>query len=343
MKNMTRGNDGVVSLLTTIMISLLLIIITTSLVTLEVLQLRKAADSEQSLRAYYIAEAGVEDAVSKILQNPTNRVDQPCQSNAGYDTAGAASWTCQRISYSGAPVGELTTPDASKTVDPGHINGAYQSVIIEWNKSNSAGPYSMPTALPSESQYLNLGYAAPPMEVTIVKYPTGGFSASEVGTRVKIGNALIVPRGTGVGATVNSEALPGAGQWDANCAPLGRAYAPGGTQGLGGFNCYAVITNLDPGNTFDYMFRLRSRYAGTTYRLTFKAGPNGTGATVRVPDGTATIDVTAKAGASHRRVMTKLPLNSGAAAGLDYVIYSDSDICKDFNIIDNAFPATPGC
>ncbi len=340
--SMMRSNEGFVSLFTTIMISLLLIVITTSLVTLEVLQLRKAADSEQSLRAYYVAEAGVEDAVSKVLQNPTNRTDQNCQANPGFDTAGAAHWTCQRISYSGKPVGELTRRDAAKTVDPGHVNQAYQSVIIEWNQSEATSGYTYLSNLPSEGEYTLRNYAAPPMEVTVIKYPTGGFAASEVGMRVTIGNALMVPRGN-VSGLVDAETLPGNGQWNANCGLMGRPYAPGGTQGLGGYNCYAIITGLDSTNTFDYMFRLKSRYSGTSYRMTFKSGPNGQGTVVDVPDGTATIDVTAKAGASHRRVMTKLPLGKGAAAGLDYVIYSDTDICKNFNIINNAFPATPGC
>jgi hypothetical protein len=308
------------------------------MVTLEVLQLRKAGDSEQSLRAYYIAEAGVEDAVSKVLSNPTNRVDQPCTANTTYDPAGIAGWTCQRISYSGTSVGTLSSPDVSKTVDPGHVTPTYQSVIIEWNQSPAAGSYILPNALPSAGAYGI--YAAPPLEVAMVSYPTGGFSASQLGVQVRLENALMVPRGNGA-YEVDSTRLPGHGQWDANCGLSGRNYAPGATAGLGGYNCYAVITNLSPAE--DHLFRLRSRYLPTSYRMTFKQNANGTGPVIQVPDGTATIDVTAKAGASHRRVLTKLPLGNSAASGLDYVIYSDTDICKNFNIINNAFPAAPGC
>ncbi len=353
---MKRREDGFVSLFTTIMISLLLIIITTSLVTLEVLQLRKSEDSEQSMRAYYAAEAGVEAAVQKILANPFNHTNQDCSnatisSNTTYDTAGAANWTCQRISFSGSPVGKLDA-DAAKTVDPGKAN--YSSVIIEWGTSVSPGlaGYSVtPGGLPSAGSY---AYAAPPIEIAMVTYPDDFISTSQVGSAVKLENALIVPRGNGLykvdsGTLPNhgqwDGTLPNHGQWDGNCAPIAGPSARSsynfGTINLGGYNCYAVITNLSAAN--DYLFRIRSRYQGTSYRMTFATGMQGDGTIVKVPDGTATIDVTAKAGDAHRRVLTKLPLGAGAAPGLDYVIYSDGDICKNFSVINNAFPApVPG-
>jgi hypothetical protein len=93
--------------------------------------------------------------------------------------------------------------------------------------------------------------------------------------------------------------------------------------------------------TSNYIFRLRSRYTASAYRVTFKTGSNGGGAVVTVPDGTATIDVTARAGQTYRRVISKLPLNPSASAGLNYVMYSDTDICKNFEVIDNV--AQPGC
>jgi Tfp pilus assembly protein PilX len=337
-----KQSEGFVSLFTTIMISLLLIIITTSMVSLEVLQLRKSEDSEQSTRAYYIAEAGVEEAVSRILTNPTARADQPCAASTNYDTTGAAEWTCQKISFSGAPVGVLKQPDAALTVDPGHVTPGYQSVIIEWNQSQNPGGYNVQNGgLPGAGGYT---YSAPPLELAIVSYPTGGFSASQVGTAVKLQNALIVPKGPGTGVVnyANGTGLPGHGQWAGSCENMTvrASYNILGTQ-LGGYNCYAVLTNLPATN--DYLFRIRSRYLATNFKMTFKADPNGGGAVVKVPDGMATIDVTAKAGDTYRRVLTKLPLNTGAAPGLDYVMYSDTDICKNFDVLNNAFPSSPGC
>jgi len=351
-----RSQDGFVSLFTAIMISLLLLVITVSLVSLEAVQLRKSEDSEQTLRAYYTAEAGVEDAVSKVLNNPTNRVDQDCSNpalsaNASFDIPGAAGWTCQQITFSGSPKGTLTTPDMAKTIDPGHVSSpsSYNSVIVQWNDSAAAGSYSVPAGnLPSQAGYA--GYAAPPIEMAIASYPSAGFKANDVcgpnqvppACSVQLQNALIVPRGTGVGGVVNFSTLLGHGQWDGNCGALGRAYTISGNNYTADYNCYAVITNLT--GAHDYLFRIRSKYLPSSYKMTFMTGATGGGVVVPVPDGTATIDVTAKAGQTYRRVVTKLPLGPGAEASLNYVIYSDTDVCKNFSVIDNvAPPPNSGC
>lgn len=147
---MARNERGMVSLFTSIVISLLLLVVTLSMISLQALQLRKAQDSEQSLRAYYTAEAGVEDAVSKVLtqQIRLGVGDNTCNSNVGYDIPGAAGWTCQQVSFSGTPFGKLDRPDAAKTIDPGNVN--YNSIILEWNQStNTTGAfYNFPLPFP---------------------------------------------------------------------------------------------------------------------------------------------------------------------------------------------------
>jgi hypothetical protein len=332
--------QGFVSLFTCIMISLLLLVITVSLISLEALQLRKAEDAEQTLRAYYTAEAGVEDAVSKVLSKAIRPGvgDNVCNSFSTYDIPGAAGWTCQQVSFSGTPFGKLDTPDEAKTVDPGKTTPAYNSVILEWNQSPNvaAGQYNVNLAagLPSQAAY-TAAYAAAPVELAIVQYPDGGFAAGD--PSVKLQNAVIVPGGAvgQGGATVNYGALANHGPWRGDCSPLPRVNPWGSSS----YNCYAVITGLNPSS--DYIFRIRSRYMASAFRMTFKTGANGAGTVVDVPDGTATIDVTAKAGQTYRRVISKLPLNGSAAAALNYVIYSDTDVCKNFDVIDNV--AQPGC
>ncbi len=331
------GRDGFVSLFTAIMLSLLLMVITVSLVSLEALQLRKAEDSEQTLRAYYAAEAGVEDAVSKVLNSPS-RVAQPCTTNTSYDIPGAAGWTCQQITFSGAPSGKLTA-DTATTVDPGHVTGpGYNSAIVEWNQASS-GSFSVGASLPSQAGYTA---AAPPLEISIASYPSAGFKASDIGGSVKLQNALIVPRGNTGAYQVNFAGLLGGGQWNGNCGALGRSYTISGKAYTAAYNCYAVITNLTTAK--DYLFRIRSRYLPTTYRMTFMTSANGGGSVVPVPDGMATIDVTAQAGQTYRRVISKLPLGVGAEATLNYVIYSDTNVCKNFTVLDNvAPPPNTGC
>jgi Tfp pilus assembly protein PilX len=351
---MRRNESGFVSLMTCIMLSLLLLVITLSMASIQSLQLRKAEDSEQTLRAYYSAEAGVEDAVSKVLSKTISQGvgDNTCHASSGFDAPGAAEWTCQYVSFSGNPTGKLDKADSAKTVDPLHTATPYRSVIIEWNQSTNttAAYHNRPTLLtgsfPTQAAY-NGSPFDPPLELAVLEYPGSGFASNQVCTRpgvpagcqALLQNLVIVPNG-GAGSIINYAALLGHGPWSGNCGNLGRNYTVGGLP-LTGYNCYAVLNNVNTAK--DYLFRIRSRYSASAYRLTFRTGPNGMGSTVSVPDGTATIDVTARAGQTFRRVISKLPLNQSAASMLNFVIYSDTDVCKNFDVIDNVPSAPPAC
>jgi Tfp pilus assembly protein PilX len=333
--------NGFVSLFTCIMISLLLVIITVGMISLETLQLRKSEDAEQSLRAYYTAEGGVEDAVAQIIAGTITPIlnNNKCNSTTTYDPAGDSEWTCQEVTFAGSPTGNLTTPDNAVTVDPGNTVPAYNSVVIEWDQSSNpnAAKYNVPlgSGLPTAAAYTS-NYLAAPIELSIVQYPNTPFTAGD--PNLTLENALIVPTTIGSGS-INYKAanFTTNGPFQGNCAPRVFTGAPA-INGLTGYNCYAVINNFSP--AFDYLFRIRSRYMPSSYRMTFYRGNGGSGAVVPVNDGTATIDVTAYAGATYRRVIAKLPSTTGAAGGLNYVMYSDTNICKDFDVINNA-PVAP--
>jgi hypothetical protein len=333
-----HDSRGFVSLLTTIIISLLLLVVTLSMVTLETLQLRKAEDSEQSLRAYYTAEAGVEDAVSKVL---SGTAVTGCATNPNFDIPGAAGWTCQKVTFSGKPFGKLDKPDQAQTVDPGTRVGPqqYHSVIIEWDQSTDpvAAHYNFNAGagFPADGGWTA---AAAPIELSIVQYPQNQFASNDA--RLTLQNLLVYPGGVvGGGPLIDIGTIKNGGPRKGDCRPArGTLNLPGNPATK--YNCYIVLTGFN-NPSVDYLFRIRSRYAASSYEFSFKQGGNGSGSDVTVPDGTATIDVTARAGQTYRRVISKLPLTQGAAAGLNYVMYSDTDICKNFEVIDNT--AQPGC
>lgn len=340
------SSRGFVSLLTCIFISFLLVIIATSLISIEALQLRKSEDAEQSLRAYYLAEAGVEDAVAKILSGTA--IPAGCNSDTAFE-AGGNGWTCQQVTYTGTPQGTMSQPDKAVTIDPGQVASPFNSAIIEWEQSTNVSGYNVDLTggLPCDpnNPQCSAGgynYSAAPLELTVVAYPNGNFRAGD--PRLSLQNALIVPAGSGAGAGVadyNSGAgFPNSGPYQANCAPLGRSLPAALGSAPLNYNCYAVINNLSPSS--NYIFRLRTRYLPAAYQMIFKSGFNGDGSVVPVPTGMAMIDVTARAGQTYRRVISQIPLNQTAAADLNYVIYSDTDICKDFDVINDQPPAN-GC
>lgn len=358
------NQGGFVSLVTCILISLLLIIITVGLLSVEALQLRKAEDAEQSLNAYYTAESGIEDGVAKVLSGLVVPSAGTGCLNGSVGSNGA-TWTCQQISESGQPTGSLTA-DQAVTIDPGPSSPAYGSVVLEWQTSNdlTAADYnvdlSQNNGLPTASEYQSDNYAAAPLELQIVEYPTHGFTENDVcakpsggpctlgnPSRAFIQNLLMTPEG-GVHLAPNNICYAGCAniiansnmRFTGNCGPLPHPnpYESGNISTK--YNCYALLSNLPAGKA--YLFRVRARYISSDYKFTFYTGSHGDGLPVSVDDGTATIDVTAQAGQVYRRVISKLPINPAAAGGLNYVMFSDNNVCKDFVVTNNAIPGS-GC
>jgi hypothetical protein len=366
---MKTNERGFVSLLTCILLSLLIIVVTLSLIGIEALQLRKSDDAEQALRAYYTSESGVEDAVAKILSG-TITANTPCTADPTFDSAGQSQWTCEQVTFDGTPQGNLTAPDQAVTVDPGPgLN--IGSMVIEWNTNAATAGYSIPGNPP---QFPQCGaptscpgytYSAPPLELTAIQYP-GTFNVGNVcpvynppTCTVTVQNALFYPKGTAVAGTIDyATGLPAGflnnGPVQANCGQQNRGFGASPTpwaaitgETAANYNCYALIQNLNaagcagPGTCSNFIFRLRSRYQASNYLIHFKASTDGSGPDMtNVPTGSATIDVTARAGSSYRRVISELQLNPSAASGLNYVMYSDTNICKNFDILANVPPAS---
>jgi hypothetical protein len=335
------GERGAIALITTIIIGILLSIITTGLITLMVSELRQSNDAEQSIRAYYAAQSGVEQGIEKVIAAlGSAKVDQlcgtPASRNVNLDPAapGAVGWTCQQITYSGSPQGSLPLPDKAVQVDVGSTGAgpSFGSMRLEWDLKTPpipGGYFNAPVG-----NFPNAGagwpYAAP-IELAIVDYQTGTFNINTAGT-INVRNVLAVPRTSGIGS-VNFATIVGSNPVQGICNPAATSY-----------HCSVTIQDMPRSDNRGYTFRLRTRYTGTDYRMTFFTGNNGAGTVVNVPDGTATIDITAKSGDAFRRVIYKVPYEAGAATGLDYVLYSDTEICKNFGTIGGSLhPGAPGC
>jgi hypothetical protein len=229
-------------------------------------------------------------------------------------------------------------------------------MVIEWAQSTSTVPAQFTTTVPFQTQ---AAYSArvPPLEVQIVEYPRNGFASTQVCThklgatwqpancQVKLQNVLLIPGGAAPanGSSVDYGAIADnanpAANFRASCRPLPRTITRNVVTEPSNYNCYAIIRNMTASK--DFVFRLRTRYQAAPYRVRFFASPTAIGQHIDVPDGTATIDVTAKAGQTYRRVISKLPLGQGASAGLNYVMYSDGNVCKNFDVLDNN--ASSGC
>lgn len=326
-----RFNDrGAVALITTIVISILLSIVIIGVMIVMISELRQSNDNEQSIRAYYAAESGVEDAIVKAIASPG--VNQDCTTSSSSSTKnlnldaanlGKVGWSCQQIHFSGQPSGSLSEADKSVQID---LEGAanFHSFTLEWDTGGPKNTLAVPSILPQTTNWNNRPAA---LELTVVEYPDS--SIFTVGG-IKIKNFLILPRYSN-SPDISVDAPSGSNPWLGTCSNAGT------------YHCKVVIENFNLPSSSSYMLRLRTRYVGTDYKFTFYQGNNGVGLTQVVPDGTATIDVTGKAGDVYRRVVYKIPFNKGAAVGLDYVLFSDQNVCKDLTIINGAVQTGSAC
>lgn len=307
---------GAVALITAVIISILLTIIVTGLITLMASELRQASDAEQSTRAYYAAQSGIENGVQKVINALPRHYNLPLcpaarSSNTSIIPGIPVGWTCQSISYSGSPEGTLNLPDQTTQID---LTGApnFDKVTLQWD--NTVGPFNMSVQLPTSAWS---GAAA--VEMTFIDYDKAGYtgrdSAQKAQSDIKTRNVLAIPS-----VAADPVQTVGAGLISPDKGACSVSFVT--------YHCRISIY-VPNTRTRDYIIRLRSRYQGTPYKLSFTLA----GSQVNVPDGTATIDVTARAGDVFRRVIYKVPITNSAASGLDYVLFSDNNICKNYTIL----------
>lgn len=314
-----------VSLITTIVISILLMIITTSMVALMIGEQRQATDANQSIRAFYAAEAGVEDALLKLSQNPTLTQDCAATEQA-VDAPNLLYVTCQKIySTSNRLTGELGIDEVLQL----EVDKSFQSMSLSWEMSDPVGPTG-PYYNPSNFEIMNPGQIRwnhpAVMELTDVEYNTQiDPSQPNCGNNIAaicMQTIVVSPGGDGQGNRRRYNIQQkGANPNRGSC-----------NEANGTYKCTVLIRNFDNNGGGGHVIRLKSRYAGTNYQLQFFPDPNGNGAPRPMPDQNATVEVTARAGDIYRRVVAKVPIRSGVASGVDYVLYSDTDITKNCNI-----------
>lgn len=317
MKIIGTSQKGFVALPVAALVSLLLMVSTVSAVGLAVNETRQATDSDQAVRAYYAAEAGVEDAVLRIKDNISpsgvlaeSVVNRDCTGPNGSATlTNGTSYTCQKITQT---INALTGALAQE--QPVQISATeFTKLTISWDlpaDSVTRAPGSTPLFPPNPGQPWTYPAA---LEFSIINYKSGDVNSDQKNFGIK--TAVLKP-------DINGDVI--------DLADIRPATSKTPTRCGGGssYSCKMDITGFDPRPGYYYILRFRPRYAGTHYKLQFFNGSTP----VEVTDQFATVDVTAKAGNVFRRVVAKIEIKQGVASGLDYVLFSDNDICKQFEV-----------
>lgn len=336
---MNANQRGIVSLLSAAFAAILFSIVVTSIVLIVANEAHQATNADLSNRAYYAAQAGVEEGIYKIKQALATvdpacsricqlaKIEDHCIASTGFGAN--LDYSCLYMSRkSNVFEGELKKDETPLQLNLTNLTGPF-SVEIAWNNAQDtsltpAGLASLPAAFA-----LGANWGANPavLQVSTVRFKpdhvTQLFDPTDI-------NQLEVVRNTLVPS--NSPAVP-MNNYD-NTAMRNKPYYSNCTAvAVDGYNCKQLIRfgiGTDVG--YKHVLVLAAKYNGTHYRVRLL---DSSGSPIsNVPNQFETIDVTAKSGNVYRRVRSEVAVYQGTAA-LDYSIFSDRDVCKDFQLRDS--------
>lgn len=326
---MQNSERGAVALITAMVVSILLLITTSGMVALTLKSLKGSTDGAQSTKAYYAAEGGLEEALLKI------RNKMPADDCSGStNTAQSAKdgvVTCTKVTPSSTNVEGKMPADGSVQIDLSGVANI-NTITVEWTtpegityNSASIPPYidgvGVSDFVKRGTDWLNTAPAV--MEMGIVEFPEGGLKVTDV----KYQQATFAPKSAKAGdPSANFNGLGFYAYNDANALSK-PIVTPCNKTGI--YQCLAAAGSVDASKR--YMLRLKTRYNGARYRVSVLGAGN---VPLTIPGAMYTVDVTARAGETFRRIQTSFSTDdtNKSLDGLDYVLYSDTDICKSFEL-----------
>lgn len=316
MNKQSSNQQGIVALLTTIIVSILLLIITLGALSLVSGELRQATDYDQSITAFFAAEAGVEDAVAEINRRLSQGLPLPENSDCTpLDAADAqlgegVEYTCQVIT---ADANELTDQLGVEEATQLDLAGAtgYDSIRVRWNDP-SAGTDPAWSGVPLPANFTQgddwqSGDYPAVIEMLVVSYPNGDFNETDIQTQT----VVLKPTSPGGSNSANLSTLTSL--MPVSCDP----------GSFSGYDCEASITGLS-GSSRNYVVRLYARYAQAKYEL--QAINSSTGNIITIPGAQTIIDVTGRAGDVSRRIQVRVPTQNQIP--INQAILVDENLCK---------------
>lgn len=341
MNNTSSKERGAVALITAMIVSILLMITTAGMVSLTVKSLRQSTDGAQSTKAYYAAEGGLEEALLKIRKGDDANSCTGAADPANTNVDGAI--TCTTV-----------TPNANQLTGPIGANQTVQldfsavenldRIKVEWSQGGNLAAVPNYVSQGFRGQFGTLGsglkwssQAPAVIELGFVEYPdASSFMVKEVGFY----ESILAPKSSNNYGMQSQPFINYSFSDAANSRSSNKAYISECVT-ANNYQCSMLVGGLKANKK--YVLRLKTRYNATNYRITALRSDD---TVINIPGAMYTIDVTARAGDVFRRVQTSFPIGStppAAKNGLDYVLYSDTDICKSFQVKDaGAVEQEPG-
>lgn len=364
--------SGVVSLLSVVIFMIIITVVATSYIKSVISQQKNALNYDLSNRAFYAAEAGIQDGI-RALNNPSNAElrangQQTCLPLNGGDSNGIVGgdnskdlnlgYTCQFITVNPSAIDTTLTADTNKMIrlkvkDP--VATDTYKLVIRWSKKLDSNTPSGTVPLEprdtaaqdftNEDQWIardGLSSSVHPVvRATVISYPnSGGTTRGSITQNVLFLNPVKTNvSGSGVATVTKTGGQSGDSLvQQAGCHSQGATSAVGATVGsFGGiFSCQEIITL----NGYDFVndavfLRLRSIYGSGTEAQVYLQKDS----TPLLFDGVAaTIDVTGRANEVFRRVKQTVPINNGISTDTlpEAAVVGGDGICKLYRVGTNA-------
>ncbi len=344
---MLRNQRGVVSILTVTFFSILVMIIALGTILAQTKELRQSTDADQSIRSYYAAESGVEQAVFYLSSNNTYKTPPgTCLDNniiPSLSGTNGLEITCAKVEPNSVKSGATLKQEESTQIDLSGQPSIYR-MQLNWNDPGEV-PYDdyVPTTGGAHGLYAGSAAILPAtgtwgipalMEVTVYYFPTTNIQPN--GVRAK--TIYLRPSANGSSVASFMPARPDQVQ-AVKC------------EHKTGLSCAVQINNFpplaNPTDPVSYVVRFRPRYHAATYAAEFFNDHNQN---ITPGGGGVRIDVTARAGDIFRRIVATAGGNAEPLTdGLDYVIFTQQDICKDISVdsatgkVSGLFGTGPNC
>lgn len=313
-------------------VSILMTILVIGFVRIAINESRQAIDNDLTARAFYAAEAGLEDGIravqdyiagSSITLNEAI-CDPPMANGVPYDNVLSApsefdsEYTCLLIDTS--PDSQEASLALNETVQfVLDTESTANQLIIEWHLKGSTTTLGLRSGmtLPKIANWRNASDDPFPamLRSYLFSYPkAGNFGRSALTNSVNLAylNPYITPQNTPV--SYNPAAVASLGVRNADC-----------DRNTGGSYICRQVYTLDTSNRM-HVLRLTALYAPTNVRVTMKN--NNT--VIGIRGGQIAIDSTGRAGDVYRRVEERVVLApTGANLLPDFAILSADNVCKN--------------
>lgn len=361
------NNSGAVSMLSVMIFAMIITVITTAYIASVTSQQQNALNFDQSVRAYYAAESGVQDTVRSLRIAPEKLVDNKVTcppwdggGTVGLDSRYNLSYTCQLVTTPNDITGELQPGGAKNAIiklEPSTpVPGPYK-VVIRWSAKTTGKDTYYPSGRTGASQKLLAKYhkwnrdnnPSEPLHAmlraTVIAHPTTNFSRSSIKQRVMFLNPTrAADKDADPTLSYSDDSLNNASYSQQDQFITNAACYPSNNvtdTSFGEYSCKAVINLGSGGNAMGYnlssqalYLRLSSVYRSTNFSVELL---NASGTGIDLKNGQAAIDITGKSGTStFRRIKQTVSVGGYFEDSMpDAALVSAEGICKLYSLTNS--------